>query len=79
MTTNSLCVLCGGEEETRNHLFFLCGFSKYVWNHVLQRLEILYRSIDWDQDMEYAIHHFKGNSLAARMGKVGFAAAVYSI
>ncbi|KAL9840426.1 putative reverse transcriptase zinc-binding domain-containing protein [Arabidopsis thaliana] len=31
------CVLCSGNAESREHLFFSCGFSSAVWGHFLAR------------------------------------------
>jgi hypothetical protein len=36
-----MCFFLGFAIEDRDHLFFLCGFSKRVWSHVLQKCNIM--------------------------------------
>nr|VDD54484.1 unnamed protein product [Brassica oleracea] len=35
----SNCVLCVGNQENRQHLFFDCAFSNQVWNYFVSRLQ----------------------------------------
>jgi hypothetical protein len=32
------CALCGQDQETINHLFLLCTFTKQVWSYITHRL-----------------------------------------
>ncbi|KAL0642264.1 hypothetical protein Bca4012_103062 [Brassica carinata] len=41
------CVLCGHPQETRNHLFFECGYSSSLW-HSLMSVFLDY-TIVWDE------------------------------
>ncbi|XP_074300712.1 uncharacterized protein LOC141632017 [Silene latifolia] len=34
------CVLCEQQEETHNHLFFQCSYSRVVWTDILKWMEI---------------------------------------
>ena len=34
---SDICVLCGKERETINHLFLHCEFSSFLWCHVICR------------------------------------------
>ena len=34
------CILCSGNDESRDHLFFSCGFSSAVWLHFLNRVSL---------------------------------------
>ncbi|KAL0896691.1 hypothetical protein Bca101_080652 [Brassica carinata] len=36
----SNCVLCSGQDEDRQHLFFDCAFSKQVWEYFMSRLNM---------------------------------------
>lgn len=63
LTDNSQCVLCGICEETRDHLFFQCPYSKCVWNAVLGKLDLSSPCITWDSDVEQALNWFKGSDL----------------
>ncbi|CAH2047421.1 unnamed protein product [Thlaspi arvense] len=33
-----ICLLCGATEESRNHLFFECPYSKSIWEALTQKL-----------------------------------------
>ncbi|XP_019095488.1 PREDICTED: uncharacterized protein LOC104763031 [Camelina sativa] len=35
-----LCLLCGMENETRNHLFFACAYSSAIWTEMVGKLEL---------------------------------------
>ena len=76
---NSTCVLCGFNEETRDHLFFCCSFSAMVWNAVLMNMDVAYQCTSWQAHMDKALHLFKGVQLQARVGQIAFAATVYCI
>lgn len=36
----AVCVLCNGQNESRQHLFFDCAFSTQVWSHFLSRMNL---------------------------------------
>ena len=76
---NSTCVLCGFNEEKRNHLFFYCSFSAMVWNSVLAKMDVDYQCNSWQEHVDKAFHLFKGVQLKARVGRIAFAATVYCI
>ncbi|KAL9685864.1 hypothetical protein QQ045_023318 [Rhodiola kirilowii] len=53
---DNTCVFCKGTEESRNHLFFECRFTKAVWSEVMQFLNVLQAPCNW----ELLIPWFKG-------------------
>ncbi|KAL9661643.1 hypothetical protein QQ045_026467 [Rhodiola kirilowii] len=44
---DSLCLLCKGAVETRDHLFFDCQFAKQVLQQALQFLQVLMNPTSW--------------------------------
>lgn len=36
----AVCVLCGSDDENRQHLFFDCAFSRQVWFYFVDRLRL---------------------------------------
>ena len=40
LTVPSSCVLCSGNDESRQHLFFDCSYSSQVWTFFLSRLHL---------------------------------------
>ena len=73
------CVLCNGEVEDMNHLFFNCGFSKAVWTEALRRNGITRIVGGWDEECDLAIREGKGDNFIARIRKLVLFAAVYLI
>ena len=45
------CVLCKREPESRNHLFFECGFSSQIWEHLTKGILISNHSNVWQDIM----------------------------
>ncbi|VVB04320.1 unnamed protein product [Arabis nemorensis] len=48
-----MCFLCGMENESRNHLFFLCTYSKAVWVATVDRLLSYTPPFDWDDILQW--------------------------
>lgn len=40
LTVPSNCVLCVGNQENRQHLFFDCAYSNQVWTYFISRLHL---------------------------------------
>ena len=76
---DSSCVLCGEEEENRDHLFFGCAYASNVWRRVLHRNQQGYNCVNWQEELNEAIHRFRGSSLAARLGRLTMAVTMYCI
>lgn len=64
LQTDPLCLLCNQENESRNHLLFLCPFSTTVWNHFSTQFGLFTPSPSWE-DVSHSIlsqagtRHFK--------------------
>ncbi|XP_022772119.1 uncharacterized protein LOC111314763 [Durio zibethinus] len=48
MRIDSRCNLCYNEDETRDHVYFECVYSKEVWQKILQLCNIDRRVRSWD-------------------------------
>ncbi|KAL9298725.1 putative reverse transcriptase zinc-binding domain-containing protein [Arabidopsis thaliana] len=44
---NATCVLCNHELETRDHIFFSCGYAKEIWEPLAKNLFRSNYSTDW--------------------------------
>ncbi|XP_020271061.1 uncharacterized protein LOC109846249 [Asparagus officinalis] len=76
------CILCadtGNYLETRNHLFFDCRYSSYVWNKLMAWLEFPWRSCSWDQVLRWYSNNLKGVGFMKRIKRMVFSVAVYWI
>ncbi|CAA7029679.1 unnamed protein product [Microthlaspi erraticum] len=50
---NPLCVLCQRQQETRNHIFFTCGYSSEVWGALTKGLLKRSYSSSWDSIVSF--------------------------
>ena len=75
----SCCSLCKLMEETRDHLFFECPFSKEIWQQVLYLCGLRRSVLDWHYEFQWAVKKLKGNSLISMVLKVGWNAFIYQI
>lgn len=46
---NPICVLCGSDPESVQHLFFQCSFSNSVWRSALIRLQVPRQVCNFDE------------------------------
>lgn len=76
---DSTCVLCGNGEETRDHLFFNCSFSGYVWSCVLKRNQLGYRCNSWQEELNMAEQYYKGSAMIARIGRLTMGVTLYCL
>ncbi|GKU97302.1 hypothetical protein SLEP1_g10467 [Rubroshorea leprosula] len=55
---DATCVLCGAENETRDHLFFSCSYSRTVWDVISSMLEIP-STFSWQSALSWLCHKAK--------------------
>ncbi|XP_018488189.1 uncharacterized protein LOC108858819 [Raphanus sativus] len=48
LDVETTCLLCGLDNESRNHLFFECHFSSQVWSFICARLNIFTPPHSWN-------------------------------
>ena len=51
MDIDGNCVFCN-EQETRNHLFFECNFSKGIWKEIMCRCGLNRRILSWESEVK---------------------------
>ncbi|XP_058216931.1 uncharacterized protein LOC131327817 [Rhododendron vialii] len=79
MTIDSVCVLCSQRDETLQHLFFACSFSRNIWMVIPHRFLVQRDPNEWDSELMWAIDHCRGESLKVFLLKLVLAAGVYYI
>lgn len=72
------CVLCNQVEETRVHLFVECCFSIDIWANLLRRNLLSSSPGDWDFELDWAGHNWKGKGFRAAAYKLALAATLLS-
>ncbi|GAV71577.1 zf-RVT domain-containing protein, partial [Cephalotus follicularis] len=73
-----MCPFGCGQQETIDHLFFECGYTKTVWSKVME-LNNCPPPVawNWDNTVTWALGHATGRRFQRWMRKAGIAAAVY--
>lgn len=46
------CLLCGSANESRNHLFFECSYTRPIWGALTQRLRFQDIPYDWESTLK---------------------------
>jgi hypothetical protein len=57
---DSKCVLCNTHVENRDHLFFLCSFTKRIWKNIMSLFLISDIDCFWLKLVEWATDNLKG-------------------
>ena len=65
--------------ESHDHLFFGCSFSLFVWQGLLQRLDISHSTPSWGSLVEWAASSWKRKIPSHLIAKMCFGLAIYSI
>ncbi|XP_020258655.1 uncharacterized protein LOC109835070 [Asparagus officinalis] len=79
---NNQCVLCDdsvSHQESRNHLFFECQFSSYVWNNLMAWLKYSWRSCCWNQVLRWYSNNLRGLGFRKKLKRMMLSGAVYWI
>lgn len=79
MTTSANCPLCQRYPESKDHLFYECNFSAAVWEVILRKCNVYRYPRFWSNELLWVIHNLKGNSFAATIKKLAWAATIYHL
>ncbi|GAV93106.1 zf-RVT domain-containing protein, partial [Cephalotus follicularis] len=74
-----LCAFNCGEEETLEHMFFICPFSHSVWTAVLAMCNLVRPPLPWLDEIAWMTDHSHGRGFPASVRKLALAATVYNL
>ncbi|XP_056697933.1 uncharacterized protein [Spinacia oleracea] len=74
-----LCELCQAADESLEHLFFDCYFSKEVWGGVLQHMEVNRSVMQWDLEVQWCSVKSRSTKAADTRRSIAFAETVYAL
>nr|GEW29424.1 hypothetical protein [Tanacetum cinerariifolium] len=74
-----VCTLCKRGEESHNHLFFKCRFSKEIWTDIYKRLKMNFNQNDWESVIEEFVAKPNANFIWSIVRRLAMGAAVYFI
>ncbi|XP_018474238.1 uncharacterized protein LOC130508739 [Raphanus sativus] len=72
------CWLCNSAEETRDHLFFECGYSKEVWRSIMGNLAGHRNLFQWSQIVQILIKGLR-ERVSTFLFRYGFQVVIYAI
>ena len=75
ITMDESCAFCS-EQETRDHLFFECSFTKELWIEVLQMRGLRRKVLPWDHELEWAVKKLKAKALISILLKTAWSALI---
>ncbi|XP_019241488.1 PREDICTED: uncharacterized protein LOC109221461 [Nicotiana attenuata] len=79
IVNNMICPLCESEDESREHLFFLCKYSESVWSRLLKWQGIRRKHMGWIMEQEWVERYARGKNGSADIYRMTLAACVYAI
>ncbi|XP_058749855.1 uncharacterized protein LOC131622850 [Vicia villosa] len=78
MLDNITCCLYS-EDESIDHLFFMCPLMKHVWKEVLDWIQVQHCPREWRHEPQWIIYHTKGKGNKTVILKTAIAEAVYML
>ncbi|KAL4367392.1 hypothetical protein GQ457_05G034820 [Hibiscus cannabinus] len=79
MIIDTSCNLCNSSQESRDHLFFSCPYSIFVWEHILHLCRLHRQIRTWNQELLWALENLKGKSLIVVILKIAWNAHIYHV
>ncbi|GJW51259.1 RNA-directed DNA polymerase, eukaryota, reverse transcriptase zinc-binding domain protein [Tanacetum coccineum] len=79
MKTGLLCPLCNTVNDSHNHLFFLCEYSKAVWKDMVKKMNLKMISYNWMDIVTDLIEIRNENNIWNVVRRISFAVVVYFI
>ena len=76
---NGICYLCQSANESKDHLFFECNYSREIWAMILTKCSISKAIGNWNEELQWAIQHMKRKQLAPTLLRVAWKALIYYI
>lgn len=75
LQTDSVCLLCNGDAELRDHLLFFCPYSWDLWQTISNRCGLT-PTRRWNDSVEQ-MQNLAGNKLRKRLTYIGWQALIY--
>ncbi|XP_043721036.1 uncharacterized protein LOC122668555 [Telopea speciosissima] len=80
ITTERASYLCNQGDETFDHLFFRCSYTRAIWQALLKLCSYNCAPLDsWQGELGWVSAHFIGITLVDRIKKFCFCATIYRI
>ncbi|XP_058783924.1 uncharacterized protein LOC131658672 [Vicia villosa] len=77
--SNTICNMCGKEEENADHVFFSCDETMGIWQGILHWLNISHNIQPWSRDINWILAKAKGRGWRARIFHMAVTEAIHEI
>ena len=77
--TNMKCALCNNVQDSHNHLFFECLYSKHIWSCLKKKLRKEWLTDTWENIMEQFANDPCNNTINSVLARITLETAVYHI
>lgn len=78
LQTDHICLLCNQASESRDHLFFHCSYSCFIWSNLSSKLEIVSSSFSWLDVMD-SLLSLSGNNHRKYLSLLAWQATIYEV
>ncbi|XP_057246782.1 uncharacterized protein LOC130589526 [Beta vulgaris subsp. vulgaris] len=75
----AICCLCDREEESVQHLFFVCDYFASIWRRVCQIIGASSSGSTFDQECVIAIAKARGSTRKAKIYTMCFSETIYAV
>lgn len=79
ITLDKVCHFCSGQDETFEHLFFQCQFTRDTWQQVLLKMNINRTPLSWEREHRWIQRKCSGRSRKAKNIKLAVSCTIYYI
>ncbi|KAE8681719.1 hypothetical protein F3Y22_tig00111310pilonHSYRG00062 [Hibiscus syriacus] len=79
LISESICVLCKSEQETRDRLFLKCPTAVTIWTTVFSLSGLRFTACSWEVLIASASSNWKGKSLLTIIMKIALNALIYTL
>lgn len=76
LTDEVTCPLCQVSDEDIDHLFFKCSCAEKVWNKLLGWQGIQRQSMNWQEEVRWALRNMKGKNSKMQVYRMTLAGAL---
>lgn len=73
------CSLCNADIENTDHLFFRCGYSKWIWNNLLHKFGIRRCNLSLVEEANRLAKFFPNGSPFSKMLAITFSSTIWRI
>ncbi|XP_058741022.1 uncharacterized protein LOC131613364 [Vicia villosa] len=79
MVSDNRCCLCKSDEESINHLLFVCPDTVCIWAKILAWIQVSHTPQSWDAEILWLSKNTNGKGWRASILKLAAAETIYSV